>query len=73
MHIGLFDIGEEDKNPAIVGFIAGICLVDRRYVIMIMGTSEEDVTALISGSKGFVEFFSRYWNIISHDVATRLS
>ncbi|MCP1716253.1 DNA-binding MarR family transcriptional regulator [Methanocalculus alkaliphilus] len=73
MHIGLFDIGEEDKNPAIQGFIAGICIVDRRYVIMVMGTSEEDVTALISGSPGFIEFFSRYWNFINHEVATRLS
>ncbi|MBR1368826.1 hypothetical protein RJ53_04585 [Methanocalculus chunghsingensis] len=35
--------------------------------------SGEDLTALISGSKGFVEFFSRYWNFNNHEVATRLS
>jgi len=73
MHIGIFDIEEEDKNPAMQDFIAGVCLVDRRYVIMVMGTSEEDATALISSSPGFVEFFSRYWNFIRHGVATRLS
>ena len=42
----------------------GICIVDNRRVLVILGTDKEDAVALFSESEGFVRFFSRYYNLI---------
>ena len=43
----------------------GICIVDSRRVLVIMGTGKEDAVALFSEADGFVRFFSRYYNLIA--------
>jgi sugar-specific transcriptional regulator TrmB len=42
----------------------GICIVDSRSVMVILGVGEEDAVALFSESEGFVRFFVRYYNLI---------
>ena len=42
----------------------GICIVDNRRVLVILGTGNEDPVALFSETEGFVRFFSRYYNLI---------
>ena len=42
----------------------GICIVDNRRVLVILGTGKEDAVALFSETEGFVRFFSRYYNLI---------
>lgn len=42
----------------------GICIVDNRRVLVILGTGNEDAVALFSETEGFVRFFSRYYNLI---------
>jgi sugar-specific transcriptional regulator TrmB len=42
----------------------GICIVDNRRVLVILGTGKEDAVALYSEAEGFVRFFSRYYNLI---------
>ncbi|MDO8873781.1 MAG: helix-turn-helix domain-containing protein [Methanoregula sp.] len=42
----------------------GICIVDNRRVLVILGTGKEDAVALFSEAEGFVRFFSRYYNLI---------
>jgi sugar-specific transcriptional regulator TrmB len=42
----------------------GICIVDNRRVLVILGTGKEDAVALFSESEGFIRFFSRYYNLI---------
>ena len=42
----------------------GICIVDNRCVLVILGTGKEDAVALFSETEGFVRFFSRYYNLI---------
>ena len=42
----------------------GICIVDNRRVLVILGTGKEDAVALLSETEGFVRFFSRYYNLI---------
>ncbi|MDO9035140.1 MAG: helix-turn-helix domain-containing protein [Methanoregula sp.] len=43
----------------------GICIVDNRSVLVILGTGKEDAVALFSETEGFVRFFSRYYNLIA--------
>jgi sugar-specific transcriptional regulator TrmB len=42
----------------------GICIVDNRRVLVILGTGKEDAVALFSETEGFVRFFLRYYNLI---------
>ncbi len=42
----------------------GICIVDNRRVLVILGTGSEDAVALFSESEGFIRFFLRYYNLI---------
>ena len=42
----------------------GICIIDGRRVMVIVGSAETDAVALYSESEGFVRFFVRYYNLI---------
>ena len=42
----------------------GVCIVDNRSVMVIVGAGEEDAVALFSESEGFVRFFVRYYTLI---------
>jgi sugar-specific transcriptional regulator TrmB len=42
----------------------GVCIIDNRSVMVIVGVGEEDAVALFSESEGFVRFFVRYYNLI---------
>jgi sugar-specific transcriptional regulator TrmB len=42
----------------------GICIIDNRRVLVILGTGKEDAVALFSEAEGFVRFFLRYYNLI---------
>ena len=42
----------------------GICIVDNRAVMVIIGTGNEDAVALFSESDGFARFFARYYDLI---------
>jgi sugar-specific transcriptional regulator TrmB len=42
----------------------GVCIIDSRSVMVILGVGEEDAVALFSESEGFVRFFVRYYNLI---------
>jgi sugar-specific transcriptional regulator TrmB len=42
----------------------GVCIIDNRSVMVIVGVGEEDAVALFSESEGFVRFFMRYYNLI---------
>ena len=42
----------------------GVCIIDSRWVMVIVGVDEEDAVALFSESEGFVRFFVRYYNLI---------
>jgi sugar-specific transcriptional regulator TrmB len=42
----------------------GVCIIDGRCAIVILGVGEEDAVALFSESEGFVRFFVRYYNMI---------
>ena len=41
----------------------GICIIDSRKVMVIIGSGEEDAVALFSESEGFVRFFVRYYGM----------
>jgi sugar-specific transcriptional regulator TrmB len=43
----------------------GVCLIDDRIVMVVMGSGEEDAVALYSESGGFVRFFTRYYAVIT--------
>ena len=42
----------------------GVCIIDSRSVLLILGVGEEDAVALFSESEGFVRFFVRYYSLI---------
>jgi sugar-specific transcriptional regulator TrmB len=42
----------------------GVCIIDNRSVMVIIGLGEEDAVALFSESEGFVRFFTRYYTLI---------
>ncbi len=42
----------------------GVCIIDSRSVMVILGVGEDDAVALFSESEGFVRFFVRYYNLI---------
>jgi sugar-specific transcriptional regulator TrmB len=43
----------------------GVFLIDNQKVLVLMGSDEEGTTALYSESKGFLRFFTMYWNLFS--------
>jgi sugar-specific transcriptional regulator TrmB len=42
----------------------GVCIIDNKKVMVIVGSAEEDAVALFSESEGFVRFFMRYYGLI---------
>jgi DNA-binding MarR family transcriptional regulator len=44
--------------------MAGIFIVDRSRVLVMMGSVEATPTALYSESQGFIQFFMRYWTFV---------
>jgi len=42
----------------------GVCIIDSRSVMVIVGIDKEDAVALFSESEGFVRFFVRYYSLI---------
>lgn len=48
----------------------GVCVIDDRRILVVIGTGSEDDIALFSESDGFVRFFSRYYAVI-RDFAER--
>ena len=42
----------------------GVCIIDSRSVLLILGVGEQDAVALFSESEGFVRFFVRYYSLI---------
>ncbi len=42
----------------------GICIIDGRKIIVIIGSGTADAVALFSESEGFVRFFLRYYSLI---------
>jgi sugar-specific transcriptional regulator TrmB len=46
------------------GMAGGICIVDGRRAMVILGSEHEDAVALFSESGGFVRFFLRYYSLI---------
>jgi sugar-specific transcriptional regulator TrmB len=42
----------------------GVCIIDSRSVMVIVGVGEEDAVALFSESEGFIRFFVRYYTLI---------
>jgi len=42
----------------------GVCIIDGRSVMVIVGIDKEDAVALFSESEGFVRFFVRYYSLI---------
>ena len=43
----------------------GICIVDKKRVLVIVGSGDADMVALFSESGGFVRFFLRYYTLIA--------
>jgi HTH-type transcriptional regulator, sugar sensing transcriptional regulator len=43
----------------------GICIVDKKKVMVIVGSGDADMVALFSESEGFVRFFVRYYTLIA--------
>lgn len=43
----------------------GICIIDKKKVMVIVGSGDADMVALFSESEGFVRFFVRYYTLIA--------
>jgi hypothetical protein len=54
----------KELNKAKEMMAGGVCIIDNRSVMVIVGVGEEDTVALFSESEGFVRFFMRYYNLI---------
>jgi len=52
------------KNMKIPPVAGGVFLIDQQRAMVIMVSGEEGSTALFSESKGFVKFFTLYWEIL---------
>ncbi|OPY37015.1 MAG: Sugar-specific transcriptional regulator TrmB [Methanoregula sp. PtaU1.Bin051] len=48
----------------------GICVIDDKKILVVIGSGDEDAVALYSESEGFVRFFSRYYSLV-RDLADR--
>jgi hypothetical protein len=42
----------------------GICIIDGRKIMVIVGSGTADAVALFSESEGFVRFFLRYYSLV---------
>jgi sugar-specific transcriptional regulator TrmB len=49
----------------------GICIIDKKKVLVIVGSGDADMVALFSESEGFVRFFLRYYTLIAGWVAEK--
>jgi sugar-specific transcriptional regulator TrmB len=54
--------GQERIKEAMTG---GICIIDGRKAMVIIGSGEDDAVALFSESTGFVRFFIRYYSLVA--------
>jgi sugar-specific transcriptional regulator TrmB len=54
----------KELDKAMEMMAGGVCIIDNRCVIVILGVGEEGAVALFSESEGFVRFFVRYYNLI---------
>ncbi len=54
----------KELDKAMEMMAGGVCIIDNRCVMVILGVGEEDAVALFSESEGFVRFFVRYYNLI---------
>ncbi len=48
----------------------GICIIDRKKILVIMGSGPADTVALYSESEGFVSFFVRYFHVVTGSTQT---
>jgi hypothetical protein len=55
---------QKDLTKAKDMMAGGICIVDGRKVLVIVGSRDDDAVALFSEAEGFVRFFVRYYNLI---------
>jgi hypothetical protein len=55
---------QKELNKAKEMMAGGVCIIDNRSVMVIVGVGEEDAGALFSESEGFVRFFVRYYKLI---------
>ncbi|MCU0632292.1 MAG: TrmB family transcriptional regulator [Methanolinea sp.] len=53
------------KNIKVPSVAGGVFLMDQKRAMVVMVSSEEGSTALFSESKGFVKFFTLYWELLS--------
>ena len=49
----------------------GVCIIDRKKVLVVMGAGNADMAALFSESDGFVRFFLRYYTLIAGSSAEK--
>ncbi|HOT04030.1 MAG TPA: helix-turn-helix domain-containing protein [Methanolinea sp.] len=56
---------ESLKNLKAASIAGGVFLLDQKRAMVVMVCGEEGSTALFSESRGFVKFFSLYWEILS--------
>jgi sugar-specific transcriptional regulator TrmB len=53
-----------EREPGGDMLAGGVCIIDGKKVMVIVGSGEEDAVALFSESIGFVSFFIRYYDLI---------
>jgi sugar-specific transcriptional regulator TrmB len=54
---------ETGRSKDMIG--GGVCIIDGRSVMVIVGSEDAEMAALFSESEGFVRFFSRYYTLMS--------
>jgi len=54
----------QDLTKATDILAGGVCIIDNRCVMVMVGSGGDDAAALLSESEGFVRFFSRYYSLI---------
>ena len=54
----------KDLDQAKDMMAGGVCIIDSRSVMVIVGAGDDDAVALFSESEGFVRFFMRYYSLI---------
>jgi HTH-type transcriptional regulator, sugar sensing transcriptional regulator len=55
----------EEPGMATDLMAGGICILDEKKVLVIVGSGDADMVALFSESEGFVRFFVRYYTLIA--------
>lgn len=54
----------QEFNKGMDMLAGGVCIIDKRTVMVVVGSGDEDAVALFSESEGFVRFFTRYYSLI---------